>query len=174
MTAAPAISDVATLYTAYSDWLRGWLLQRTRCPQRAADLAQDTFCRLLTGAEARSIRDGRSFLATIARRLIIDDARRARVEAAFLQAHATVMEGMAEPGPDRIAEAVSELRAIVEALDMLAGKARRAYLLARLDGWSHAAIAAELGVSKSMVKQYIAKAYAHCYVAAYGAAGDRS
>ncbi|WP_206243470.1 sigma-70 family RNA polymerase sigma factor [Novosphingobium terrae] len=168
-----ATSDVATLYASYSEWLRGWLLRRTQCSQRAADLTQDTFCRLLESSRLAPIRDGRFYLATIARRLIIDDARRARVEVAFLQAHATIMQDMAEPGPDRIAEAVDELLTITAALDTLPARARRAYLLARLDGWGHAAIAAELGVSKSMVKQYIAKAYACCYAAAYGPPGIR-
>lgn len=173
MPAAAVTIDVSALYASHGEWLREWLRRHTRCSHRAADLAHDTFCRVLEKVDAGPVRDGRSYLATIARRLIIDDARRAKVEAAFLHAHSAVMNGAAEPGPDRIAEALDELLAVTRALDALPDRVRRAYLLSRLDGWSHADIAADLGVSKSMVKQYVAKGYARCYAVAYGAP-DRS
>jgi RNA polymerase sigma-70 factor (ECF subfamily) len=165
---AIAAEDVGTLYLSCGDWLRGWLLRHTRCPQRAEDLAQDTFCRVLERRTATPLRDGRSYLATIARRLIIDQARRTRVEAAFLDAHRALVEGVAEPGPDRIVEAIADLLIVTQALETLPAAPRRAYLMARLDGLGHAEIADVLGVSKSMVKQYIARAYAHCYAATYG------
>ena len=173
MKAAVTELEITSLYNTHAGWLRGWLLRHTHCSHKAADLAQDTFCRLLERREVTAaVRTPRSYLATIARRLMIDDVRRARVEAAFLDAHAALMNGAVEPGPDRIAEAVHELMAIARVLDGLAEKPRRAYLLARLDGWSHAEIAVELGVSKSMVKQYVAKAAVHCYAVAYGNATD--
>jgi len=50
-------------------------------------------------------------------------------------------------------------------LDTLPAKPRSAFLLHRLEGWSYGEIAAELGVSSSMVKQYVARALAHCYLA---------
>jgi RNA polymerase sigma-70 factor (ECF subfamily) len=160
--------DVRRLYALHGDWLRKWLRRHTGCSHRAADLAQDTFCRLLERPENAPLRTPRSYLATIARRLVIDDARRARVEAAFLETYALVAADGAYPGPDRIAEAIDELLAITRALGMLPERTRRAYLLSRLEGWNHSAIAEEMGVSKSMVKQYVAKAYAHCYAVTYG------
>lgn len=41
----------------------------------------------------------------------------------------------------------------------------RAYLLSQIDGLTYADIAAELGVSVSRVRQYMAQALARCYVA---------
>ena len=174
MPAATANIDVSALYALHGDWLKAWLRRHTRCAHRASDLTHDTFCRILEGADAAPIRDGRNYLATIARRLVIDEARRAKVEAAFLDAYHALMDGAAEPGPDRIAEAVSELLAITRALDELPDKTRRAYLLSRIEGWNHADIAEELGVSKSMVKQYVAKGYARCYAVTYGAPRDQA
>lgn len=168
MQASAAGLEIGSLYATHADWLNGWLRRYTRCPQKAADLTQDTFCRLLERPDGRPPGTPRSYLATIARRLIIDDARRAKVESAFLEAHAAMAQDASQPGPDRITEAVNELLAVVRALDTLPEHVRRAYLLSRLDGWPHAEIAAVLGVSKSMVKQYVAKAYARCYAAAYG------
>ncbi|RYE61661.1 MAG: sigma-70 family RNA polymerase sigma factor [Oxalobacteraceae bacterium] len=170
--AATARKQISELYADHSTWLRSWLRRYTHCPQKAADFTQDTFCRLLELPDAEHLRAARSYLATIARRLVIDDARRVRVETAYLDAQAVLSDGVAQPAPDRIAEAIEELVAVTQALDGLAERPRRAYLLARLEGWNHSEIAAELGVSKSMIKQYIAKAYAHCYAAAYGPACD--
>jgi RNA polymerase sigma factor (sigma-70 family) len=168
MAGAPATISVEALYASHSIWLRDWLRRRIRCSDRAADLAQDTFCRLIEGGPSSAPRDPRSYLATIARRLLIDDVRRAKVERTFLDAHAAIMAGVAAPCPERIASAIDELAAVTRALEALSARPRRAYLLSRMEGLSHAEIAAALGVSKSMVKHYVAQAYAHCYAAAYG------
>lgn len=167
-----AMSNIGALYASHADWLHDWLRRRMRCPQKAADLTQDTFCRLLERPDAALPRTPKSYLATIAGRLIIDDARRAKVETALLEAHALLTGDDAHPGPDRIAEAIDELLIVTRALNLLPERARRAYLLSRLEGWSHAEIAHALGVSKSMIKQYVAKAYAHCYAATYGESSD--
>lgn len=172
MVAAAAAKDIDALYTAHSAWLRGWLGQRTRCSDRAADLAQDTFCKLIETRPAEAPRDPRPYLATIARRLLIDDVRRAKVERAFLDSYEALGDGDAAPSPERIVSAVEELMVVVRALETLPERVRRGYLLARIEGLGHAEIAQRLGVSKSMVKQYVAKGYARCYAAAYGSATD--
>lgn len=40
-------STVEGLYHAHHNWLTGWLRRRLGCPHSAADLAQDTYMRLL-------------------------------------------------------------------------------------------------------------------------------
>lgn len=49
-------------------------------------ITNDLYCRILESVDAATIRDGRNYLAAIARRLMIDDARRAKAEAAFRRA----------------------------------------------------------------------------------------
>jgi RNA polymerase sigma-70 factor (ECF subfamily) len=169
MTTRAAAIDIDGLYSGHSEWLRGWLRRYTRCSDRAADLAQDTFCKLIENRVLEAPNNPRSYLATVARRLVIDEARRAEVERTFLEAHAALMAGATAPCPERIATAIAELSAVMRELETLPERARRAFLLARLDGMPHALIATRLGVSKSMVKQYVAKGYARCYAAAYGA-----
>ncbi len=78
------------------------------------------------------------------------------------------MGGIAEPGPDRILAAVEELTTLAIVLGDLPERVRRAFLLSRIDGQTYSEIAAELGVSTSMVKQYVARAFAHCYEVAHG------
>jgi RNA polymerase sigma-70 factor (ECF subfamily) len=170
MTLNTAAIDMDMLYSTHADWLRGWLRRYTRCSERAADLAQDTFCKLMENRAIVAPRSPRPYLATVARRLMIDHARRMDVERTFLEAHAASMAGTTEPCPERFASAINELSIVIRKLETLPQRARQAFLLARLDGLGHAEIAMRLGVSKSMVKQYVAKGYACCYAAAYGAA----
>lgn len=155
--------DIAALYTDHHVWLRDWLRRRNGCAQRAADLAQDTFCRLLEWPELTLTEHPRRYLATVARRLLIDDSRRARAEFSFLEAWALRADDDMAPSPERIAAAIDELAAIARLLDGLPAKPRRAFLLSRLDGLGYREIATELGVSTSMVKQYIARVLSHCY-----------
>ncbi|MEN3953468.1 sigma-70 family RNA polymerase sigma factor [Iodidimonas sp. SYSU 1G8] len=156
------------LYRAHSSWLVGWLSTRARCRTRASDLAQETFCRLAEHPGLSLQAHPRRYLATVARRLLIDDVRRRKSERSFLEAFALHMGHAAPPTPERIAEAVQELTILVQLLGELPERARRAFLLSRVDGLTYGEIAAELGVSVSRVKQYVARAFAHCYIVAHG------
>lgn len=166
MAEPAATIDVGGLYADHGRWLRAWLHGRTRCDHRAWDLAQDTFCRLLEMEPASAPRDPRSYLATIARRLLIDDIRRREVERAYLDAlaHEDLVDTLT---PERIAEAAALLSGVLKLLSGLSETTRRAFLMRRLDGLSHAQIARELRVSDRTVKRHIAQAFAHVYALAY-------
>lgn len=167
MAAANASLSMEALYGAHGSWLQTWLARRTRCHHRAADLAQDTFCRLLESPAIASIREPRSYLATVARRLLIDDIRRRDIERAVNEAVALRQSDIDSISPDRIAEAVGLLDAVVRILDGLPAETRRAFLLRRIDGLEQQEIAQRLGISLSTVKRHIAAAYARCYAVAY-------
>lgn len=167
MTAATH-SDLDAIYRTHASWLLNWLANRAHCRTRASDLAQETFCRLAEQPALRLREHPRRYLATVARRLLIDDTRRRTSERCFLDAFALHMGEGAQPGPDRIAEAVQELAVLAGLLGELPPRVARAFLLSRVDGLTYAEIGSELGVSASMVKQYVARAFTHCYIAAHG------
>jgi RNA polymerase sigma-70 factor (ECF subfamily) len=164
--AAAATLDVSALYASHGDWLRGWLRRHTRCSNRAADLAQDTFCRVLE-ANSEPVRDPRSYLTAVARRILIDDIRHREVERAYLAVHAARVGEADHLTPERVTEAVQLLDAILRLLETLPAKARRAFMMIRFDGLRYADVADALGVSERMVKRYVAQVYAHCYALAY-------
>jgi RNA polymerase sigma factor (sigma-70 family) len=99
----------------------------------------------------------------VARNLAIDDVRRDRRIAA-LRASEAEAENQADAAPsaDRILAAKERLRLLDEALMSLPPKPRQALLLHRVQGLSQAEIAAQLGVSESMVIKYVAQALRHC------------
>lgn len=153
---------VHRLYVDHQGWLNGWLRRQLGCSQKAADLAQDTFVRVLTkdqGLEA--IREPRAFLHTVARGLLINHWRRKQIEQAYLDALAMQPESFA-PSPESQAQVVETLLQVDAMLARLPDKVRRAFLLSQLQGLTYAAIAVELGVSERMVKKYMAQAMLHC------------
>jgi DNA-directed RNA polymerase specialized sigma24 family protein len=71
-------------------------------------------------------------------------------------------------GPHRSAERALLLEALYEIDSLLEGLpvvVKRAFLLAQLDGSSHAEIAAQLKISIATVKRYLVRAGAQCFFA---------
>lgn len=168
MPSAP-FASVDLLYSNHAAWLGSWLRRHTRCAVRAEDLVQETFCRLLEAPHGARVDNPQSYLATVARRLLIDDIRHREIERAYLAAAARLDDGTNPITPERIAEAVQLLGALARLLGAMPRQTREAFLLRRLDGLSHAAIAARLGISDRTVKRHIARAYAACFAFAYPA-----
>ena len=159
-------AQTEALYLSHHNWLRNWLWSRLGCADRAADFAHDTFYRVLTRSRADLVEQPRAFLARIATRLLIDDGRRARLERAWLEAQAVAAtEHPGAPSCETVSELIDTLEQIARLLDGLADKPRRAFLMYRLDGMPQVDIAAELGVSVSMVKKYVAQGLLHCHLA---------
>ncbi|MGE8655135.1 MAG: sigma-70 family RNA polymerase sigma factor [Achromobacter sp.] len=159
--------ELGRLYRDHHGWLRGWLLRRLNVPAEAADLAQDTFLRLLASpasmAQLQGVRQPRSFLATVAQRTLVDHIRRQVLERAWLETLAQQPEASAI-SPETQAILLETLREIDAMLHGLGDKVRRAFLMSQLEGASYAEIAARLGVTVSSVKKYMARATEHCLV----------
>lgn len=158
-------STAERLYVDHHGWLHGWLRYRIGCTDTAADLAQDTFLRVVRRAgEAAGVREPRAYLSTIARGLLANHWRRQALEQAYLAALAALPEPRA-PSPEDRELALEALHRIDAMLARLPERPRRAFLMAQLDGLTYRAIAGELGVSERMVKKYMARAMYACLLA---------
>jgi RNA polymerase sigma-70 factor (ECF subfamily) len=162
MAAAPTPNDIALLYSDHHGWLVGWLRRRLGNPCDAADLAQDTFVRVLGRPQSlHGVREPRAWLTTIAHGLVVDHTRRAALERACLDAIASLPEPLGPPAEERHLLIESLVR-IDNLLAGLPAKARSAFLLSRLEGLSYPEIARQLGVCLSSVEKYMATAIRHC------------
>ncbi|MHC5786628.1 RNA polymerase sigma factor [Pseudomonas idahonensis] len=158
---------VGALYRDHRRWLLAWLRRNVACAQRAEDLSQDTFVRLLGRDELKAPREPRAFLVAIAKGLLFDYFRRAALEQAYLSELMLIPEGE-QPSPEEQQMILEDLKAIDRLLGKLSSKARMAFLYNRLDGLSHAEIAERLGVSVPRVRQYLAQGIRQCYISLYG------
>lgn len=164
MSNIDAPDGMHAFYVGHHRWLLGWLRRHVRDSADAADLMHDTFLHLLGGTRPADIREPRAFLATIANRLISNRHKRYLLEAAYLEALATLPEQMA-PSPESLHMAFETLVQIDSALDALPAKVRAAFLMAHIDELPYDAIAGRLRVSRSSVKQYLARANMQCFFA---------
>lgn len=158
----PPTRSVETLYGDHHGWLLGWLRRKLGHAGDAADLAQDTFVRVLgRPGDVEEVREPRAWLTTIAHGLVVDHVRRRTLERACMEAIAALPEPQA-PSPETQLLLVETLVRIDTMLDGLPPKARSAFLLSRLDGLGYAEIAQRLNVSLSSVEKYMATAIRHC------------
>jgi len=159
--------DMHTFYSSHHGWLFGWLRKKLGCSHNAADLAQDTFLRIIASRDALiGMQEPRAYLTTTAKRLMLDRARRQLIEQAYLAELASAAETVGSyPDPAEILLAVEALEQISYALEVVSDNARNAFLLHYLDGRTHAQVAARLGVSMRMVQKYLVQALVKCRLA---------
>ena len=156
--------DVAKLYVEHHSWLLGWLRRKLGGADQAADLAHDTFARIL-GVQARqhqlALKEPRAYLTTVARRLLINHVQRQKLERAWIDALALLPEPQM-PSPERQLLVLETLQQLDAMLDSLPSKVREAFLLAQLDGLTYVQVGARLGVTERTIKRYMAQAFEQC------------
>ncbi|MBV7539467.1 sigma-70 family RNA polymerase sigma factor [Acidovorax sp. sic0104] len=161
--AASQEESLHSLYVAHHGWLQGWLRQRLDNRDEAADLAQDTFVNVISAGVAARIQEPRPFLATVARRLLIQQHRRRLLERAYLDTLAALPAELA-PSPEQRLIALQSLQVLDHVLDCLPARAREVFLLAQLEGLTHAQISTRLGISLATLKRDLALALGRCFL----------
>lgn len=165
-TASPVHAiPLSTLYSEHHGWLYGWLRGKLGNRADAADLAQDTFLRLLGKRDAAPLREPRGYLATIARGLLVDRYRRQALEQAYLEALAQQAEPVSMCAETH-AIIIETLLAVDRLLDSLGARTRAIFLLAQIEELSYADISRRLGVSLPTVKKHLVRAYTECLMLA--------
>jgi len=133
--------------------LRLWLQRRLVAAADVEDIVQECYCRLAQLPELTHVTHPRAYLFTMARNL----AQRQRQRARVVRIDAMVDAGDAEwesdqPSPERIAAARQELGRVQAALTTLSDRARRIFLMRKVEGLTQREIASALGVSEAVVE----------------------
>ena len=152
---------VQRIYEQHHSWLHGWLNAKLYNACDAADVAHDTFVRILCASNAAHIREPRDYLATIARGLLIDRYRRRAIELAYQQTLAERPESMVISEEEK-ALIIETLVAVDKALSELGGRTKRIFILSQLDGLTYQQIAVQLNVSLTTVKKHMVRAFTEC------------
>lgn len=155
-------SNTAFLYVDNLSWLRQLIFRRVGCNELAADLAQDTFLRLLHRPQEFDSKEGvRAWLSRVAHGLCVDHWRHQEVERAWLETLSAQPEEFMLSSEQQaiLIETLFELDAM---LSKLPERVLNAFLLSQLHGKTYREISSEIGVSERTVKNYMAQAMTHC------------
>lgn len=153
--------NTQTLYVEHLCWLKGWLKKKLGCTDQAADLAQDTFVRVLLQQNRTAIREPRAYLTTVASGLVIDHWRKQDIERGWIEAMTNQPE-VEVPSPEQRLLIWEALYRVDRMLSELPLKVREAFLCSQVQGMTYMAIAEQLKVSERMVKKYMAQAMLAC------------
>lgn len=155
-------ADIQSLYVHHHSWLRTWLRRRLGNDSDAADLAQDTFVRLLSSQRTlKNPESPRGYLQVIANRLCIDLWRRKSIEQAWLEVLASRPESL-EISPEEHAIVLETFYELDTMLQRLPQNVATAFILSQVDGLTYREIAERLSVSERSVKNWMAKAMLEC------------
>lgn len=152
------------LYREHHDWLFRWLRKRLGCEIDAADLAHDTYVRMIVSGRLPGQGQARPFLVQVAKGLVIDLHRRRALERTYLNGLAMLPKEHAPSAEERHL-VLTTLTMIDQALDSLPDRVRKTFLMSKFEGWTYAAIAERLGVSVATVRKDMFKAALACMAA---------
>jgi RNA polymerase sigma factor (sigma-70 family) len=149
------------VYQQHHDWLQGWLRKKTGNSWDAADIAHDTFVRVMDKDKLQLGTEPRALLVHIAKGLVIDRWRHQQVEHAY---HETLAQLSAElwPSVEEQQLLLESLQQVDRLLQSMPGQTRAIFLLAQLDGLTYQQIAEQLDISLITVKRHMRKAYLEC------------
>ncbi|SDV46245.1 sigma-70 family RNA polymerase sigma factor [Chitinasiproducens palmae] len=149
------------LYVDNHAWLHAWLRRKLGCAFEAADLAHDTYVRLLASRRLPAPQDSRAYLMQIAKGLVVDLRRHRRIEAAYRESLMLLPEAH-WPSAEARAALLETLVEIDAMLDAMPPKVRQTFVLSRFDGLTYTQIADRLRVSVPSVRKYMLKAAQAC------------
>jgi RNA polymerase sigma factor (sigma-70 family) len=151
---------VATHILPHEGEVRGWLRRhvRTLCAADIDDLLQEAYSRLWPMEFARIV-SGRSYLYTIVRNLLLEQARRARIVPMERLGEIEALRIPSdEAGPERRTIARQELERLERIVAELPDQCRRAFQLQKFSGLSQREIADEMNISLKTVEKHLATA----------------
>ncbi|MFV0623493.1 RNA polymerase sigma factor [Sphingomonas sp. ac-8] len=133
--------------------LREWLQHRFIAVRDVEDIVQECYCRLAEFEDVTRILNPRAYLFTMARNLARHQLKRASVVRLepLTAANGYELAG-SDPLPDQILASKQDLDRLQAALAALSERARRIFVMRKVEGLSQKQIAEQLGVTERVVE----------------------
>ncbi len=154
---------IERLFQDHRQALIRWVHRIVRCEATAADLAQESYLRMMGGPSDQSFNSPKAFLFRTATNLALDHVRREKFRgqaAESLDAASEVPTSF--PSAEQVLLDKERLDLFVNALRNLPPRCREVFLLHRLDECPYSEIAMRLGISESAVEKHIMRALSYC------------
>ena len=164
MTVENKQAFVTEIATKHGRRLRRYLAARLRNAVDVSDLVQEVFLRLLRVEHHESIRNPEAYVMTVAAHVLHQHSLRNATAAQSMSAIDALIDLQAaiETDPVSRLDAERRLQDLDRALERLSPNVHATFVLHRRDGMTLEEIAVRLGVSRPMVKKYLAKALLQC------------
>lgn len=148
------IAWVASNVLPHEGALRSRLQWMAVSREEIDDIVQDSYLAIAKLQSVAHIRDGRAYLFTTARMVVLQRVRRNRIVSidSLTEAEALAIED-SDPGPERRAGARRELERVRRLIDDLPGGCREIFELRRVQGMPQKQIAERLGIAEHTVEQ---------------------
>lgn len=128
----------------------------------ASETLHETFARLENVPDKTELKSPKDYLFRAAINVGNNRLRAERIRASAAEIDAVLDVPDDRPDPARIVEARADMAALLQALDELPPRTRRAFEAALFESTPYARIAEELGVSLRTVERDIQQAIEHC------------
>ena len=152
------------IFLKHAHEVKAFIIGRWPREQDVADIVQESFLRLSQYPNPEEIRNPRAFLFQTASNMAVDRHRRRKTRERYVVAESDEdFEAVTDtyPSPERHWEAHEALEQFTGWLDELPKLRRHAFVLYRIEGCSHAEIAARLGISVRCSERYVKLAMQH-------------
>lgn len=155
--------SVRLLVRRYHSSLLRFLRRRLSSAADMADVAQETYVRMLRYEGSREIRSPYALLLRVAYHVCQDLSRSDRVRRTDQHRDVDDLDlASTVPCPDRHVAASEELERVLAAIEELPPRRRQVFLLHREHQLSYSEIAEHCGISVKMVEKHISSALTYC------------
>lgn len=150
------------VFERYYHELLNFIAGRTGCRERAQDVVQESYARVLASHGSTLPAQPRALLYATARNLLVDQYRQQARQPE--QTELDEDSHAAAPGcePERTVAAQQQLDCLLHAVSQLPPRCRQAFVLYKFDGLSSADIAEKMGISVNMVEKHIINGMLAC------------
>lgn len=158
-----SVDDINSIYFSASTQLQQFLRKRVRCEDTAADLLQEVYLKLpYLKPPPETEEQVRAWLYRVATNLSIDHIRTQQRRADLLaKYYVNEDETDAASSPEMLTLFCDEIQRIQALLNQLPPRCADILRLNRLEGFTHAEIATQLGISKSLVEKDLLRTLNH-------------
>jgi RNA polymerase sigma factor (sigma-70 family) len=152
---------VERLFREHNEALIRFLRGRVGSNHEAREVAQEAYVRLLSLDQPGAVSYLRAFLFKTAANIAIDRRRRHQNfhKIAGPQLFAELTENRT---PERQLSGEQTLRQLGILIERMPSKCRECFVMNQIQGLDAATIAAQLGITDSMVRKYVVRALLHC------------
>ncbi|MCH7313131.1 sigma-70 family RNA polymerase sigma factor [Acinetobacter sp. ANC 3882] len=151
---------VNTLYRQHHSWLYQWLKRRLNHSEDAADLAHDTFIRILKRKDQLYFDQPRALLTTVAKGILINWYQRKSIEKAYLEALSRPEYD--EISPEQKISAIESLCLINQLLNQMPERQQQVFIWSQLEGLTQQEIANRLNISTRTVMRDLVAVLTQC------------